>query len=96
MQIHFFLFFYAGEKVKFQMKHVLIFLLVIIAFSPQAISYPQEQLKQCIASEKKNINLKGASGASIQNYCDCALELIVDKSEEFKESGYKCAVMNLQ
>jgi len=73
------------------MRLLSIFLLVIFIFSGTAIAYPQDQLKQCISSAKQNPNIKGASESSIENYCDCALNLIVDQGKDRRDSGYKCA-----
>ncbi len=53
-------------------------------------------LVDCISSAKGNPSIEGASESSIENYCDCALDLIVDQSKDVRESGYECAVMNFQ
>ena len=70
------------------------FLLVIFSFSPVVIAYPQEQLNDCISSAQKNPSIEGASKSSIENYCNCALQLIVDEGKELRESGYQCALKN--
>ncbi len=31
---------------------------------------------------------------SIENYCDCALKLIVDENKDIRSTGYECAVKN--
>ena len=66
-------------------------LLVLIAFSPTALAYPQDQLKDCITSAQKNPNIEEVSESSIEQYCDCALKLIVDEKKDVRESGYECA-----
>jgi len=73
------------------MRRLSLFLLVIFIFSGTAIAYPQDQLKQCIFSAKQNPNIQGASDSSIESYCDCALNLIVDEGKDRRDSGYKCA-----
>ena len=78
------------------MKLLVLFLMVIFAFSPKAISYPQDQLKECISTAKQNPNIEGVSETSIENYCDCALKLIVDEGEDIKSSGYECASKNFE
>ncbi len=72
------------------------FFFVLFAFSTGARSYEQEMLVDCISSAKGNPSIEGASESSIENYCDCALDLIVDQSKDVRESGYECAVMNFQ
>ena len=76
------------------MKLLTLCLLVLLAFSPTALAYPQDQLKDCISSAKKNPNIEGVSESSIEEYCDCALKLIVDEGKEVRESGYECAQKN--
>ena len=76
------------------MRYLVLLLLVILAISPKAISYPQDQLKDCITSAQKNPNVKDISQSSIEQYCDCALTLIVDEKKDVRESGYKCASEN--
>ena len=69
-------------------------LLVLITFAPTAFAYPQDQLKDCITSAKKNPNVKDVSQNSIEKYCDCALTLIIDEEKDVRESGYECAKKN--
>ena len=81
------------KRIK-QIGLITIFFLVVIFFTPPAIAYEQEQLSECIASAKSNNSIEGVSESSIKNYCDCALDLIVDKGKEVGESGYECAIEN--
>ena len=78
--------------VKFNMSFLAFFLFVFLAFQPTALAYPQDQLKDCISSAQKNPNLEEVSLNSIENYCDCALNLIVNEKKDVRESGYECAV----
>ncbi|WP_036901886.1 MULTISPECIES: hypothetical protein [Prochlorococcus] len=80
-------------------KQVFLIPLVVFAlviFASSASAYEKEQLVDCIASAKENIAIKGVSENSIENYCDCALELIVDKNKNVQESGYECAVKSFE
>ena len=43
---------------------------------------------------QNNPKVRGASENSIEKYCDCALELIVDESKNRRDSGYACALEN--
>jgi len=76
------------------MKLLTFCLLVLIVCTPTAFAYPQDQLQDCIASAKKNPNVKDVSQSSIEKYCDCALNLIVDEAKDVRESGYECAKQN--
>ena len=71
-------------------------LLAFILFATDARAYQEDMLLDCISSAKENTSLEGISQRSIENYCDCALELIVDQSKDVQESAYKCAVKNFQ
>ena len=73
------------------MRIVIIVLLLSLTFSSKAIAYPQNQLKECTLSAKSNPNILGAPELSIENFCDCALRLIVDEGKEPKESANLCA-----
>ena len=79
------------KKIK---KFILVSLLFLLAMSfvPSAIAYDQEQLADCISSAKGNTSIEGVSESSIENYCDCALDLIVDQGKDVRESGYECAI----
>ena len=68
--------------------------LILLVFSPPALAYPQDQLKDCISSAQKNPNIKDVSQRSIEEYCDCALNLIVDQGKAIREAGYECAAKN--
>ena len=72
------------------------FFLALFAFSLGARSYEKEMLVDCISSASKNTSIEGVSESSIENYCDCALDLIVDQNKDVRESGYECAVKNFQ
>ncbi len=76
------------------MKLLIIFFLVVLAFSSEAISYPQDQLKECILGSKQNPVILGVPEESIKNFCICSLELIVDQGKEVHDSANKCASKN--
>ncbi|WP_320667530.1 hypothetical protein [Prochlorococcus sp. MIT 1307] len=73
------------------MRFLAIFLLVVFSYLPTGMAYPQDQLKECISSAQQNPNIEGVSKESIEEYCDCALKLIVDEGQDRRTSGYKCA-----
>ena len=76
------------------MRFLTFCLLVLLAFTPAALAYPQDQFEDCISSAQKNPNVKDVSQSSIERYCDCALTLIVDQKKDIRESGYECAQQN--
>ena len=53
-------------------------LLTLILFVLDVNAYELDILVDCISSARENTAIEGASEASIANYCDCALDLIVD------------------
>ena len=69
--------------------------LILICFSQNALAYSQDDLSDCISSAKSNPNIGTIPESSLQNYCDCALKLIVDEGKEIRESGYECASKHL-
>ena len=79
------------QKIR-QVLFTLFFLVVVILLAPSAMAYEQTQLNDCILSAKDNSAIKGASERSIESYCDCALNLIVDQGKDVRESGYECAI----
>ncbi len=72
------------------MKFLLIFLLVIMIVPQMVFAYPQAQLKECILGVKRNPIILGAPESSISNWCDCALQLIVDQEKDDVESAKQC------
>ncbi len=78
------------------MRLLVAFLVLFFLFTPTVISYPQEQLQDCIASAKQNPSIEGVTEESIESYCDCALTLIVDQGEDIRSSGYECALKNFE
>ena len=69
-------------------------LLAFFLFTPSVRAYEQNQLADCISSAKENSSIEGVSEISIEKYCDCALELIVDQGKEIRQSGHECAIKN--
>ena len=65
-------------------------------FTSGVTAYEQDMLLDCISSASENTSIEGVSDSSIENYCDCALDLIVDQKKDVRESGYECAVKNFQ
>ena len=78
------------------MKSSLILALLIFSFSIPAYSYPESQMKDCLTSAKKNPATQGVPEESLKNYCDCALQAIIDQGRDIRESGYECALKNFQ
>ena len=66
--------------------------LIVFVIAPFVRAYEPDQLTDCISSALINPALEGVSESSIQNYCECALDLIVDQQQDVRDSGYKCAV----
>ncbi len=66
--------------------------LILLVSAPLVRAYDSAQLLDCISSAVKNPSTEGFSESSIQKYCECALELIVDQNKNVRESGYECAV----
>ena len=76
------------------MKNLLLISLLFLFFAGTAYSYPESQMEDCISSALKNPATNSISKASITNYCDCALKLIIDQKKNIRESGYECAKIN--
>ena len=70
------------------------FLLILLLLTPVVRAYEQDMLEDCISSASENTSIEGVSVRSIENYCDCALDLIIDQGKDVRESGYECAVKN--
>ena len=67
------------------------FLLMIFLLSPSsAIAYPQDQLKECMLGAKSSPTVLGVPEASIENWCDCVLGLIIDEGKEDIPSANEC------
>ena len=78
-------------EIKLRAMRVLaILLFILISISPIANAYPEDQLKECIMGSKQNPIILGVPEDSIRNYCNCALELIVDEGQGVKESANQC------
>ena len=74
------------------MRVLAILMLVIFTLQPQAIAYPQEQLKECILGIKQSPITLGVPEKSIENLCDCALSSIIDKDKEMQSKLFnQCA-----
>ena len=69
-------------------------LTLCLFISSAAFAYEQQQLSACILNAKNNAALKGFNEKSMENYCDCALNLIMDQGKDIQNSGYECAVKN--
>ena len=81
------------KKIK-QSIPIACLLLAVFFFNTSVRAYEQEQLSDCISSAQENTSIEGVSVNSIKNYCDCALNLIIDKNKDVRESGYECAIKN--
>ena len=76
------------------MRNLLIITLLFLSLTGTAYAYPESQMEDCISSALKNPATNSISKASITNYCDCALKLIIDQKKNIRESGYECAKIN--
>ena len=74
------------------MRFLAFCLLVLFAFPPTSLAYPQDQLQQCILSSKQSPIILGTPEKSIADFCDCSLKLIVDERQEGEISVNECAV----
>ena len=63
---------------------------------PLAQAYEPDQLGDCISSSRNNPSIQGVSESLIQDYCECALDLIVDQKQDPRESGYECAIKSFR
>ena len=69
-----------------------IFLILTMFFFGSLVkAFEPEELEDCILNASKNPSIEGVSKNSIQNYCECALDLIVDQRKDIRTSGYECA-----
>ncbi len=73
-----------------KMKILAIFLLVFFIFQPIAYSYPKDLLKECILGAKRSPLLVGVPAVEVENWCNCTLELIVDKGKGDLDSANFC------
>ena len=78
------------------MRLLIFCLTILLVFSPIALAYPQDQLKKCVLSTKQSPIILGAPERSIEQYCDCALTLIVDEQKEAQSSINQCALSNFR
>ena len=78
------------------MKNLLIITLLFLSLTVTAYAYPESQMDDCIASALKNPATRTISKNSITNYCDCALNAIIDENKDIRESGYECAKKNFE
>ena len=76
------------------MKFILFLLLFIFTFSRPVYSYTDIEMEECISSALSNPATQSITKDSITNYCDCALQAIIDEKRDIRESGYNCAVKN--
>ncbi len=74
------------------MRWLLIIFVVIFSVPSIALAYPRDQFKDCLESALQNPAIDGVSQDSVENYCDCALKLIVDEGRNRRSSGYECAL----
>tara|TARA_Y100001968_G_C19370827_1_gene725056 strand:- start:938 stop:1174 length:237 start_codon:yes stop_codon:yes gene_type:complete len=77
------------------MKYFIIFLLIIFIQAETAYSYTESQREDCISSALNNPATKSIPSDLLVNYCDCALKAIIDENKDIRESGYQCALKNL-
>tara|TARA_B100001250_G_C19688150_1_gene739021 strand:- start:492 stop:731 length:240 start_codon:yes stop_codon:yes gene_type:complete len=73
------------------MKSLIAFFLIIFISSPVSIAYPTDQMDECILAAKSNPAVLQLPESAIEDFCDCALTLIIDEGNNDKESAKKCA-----
>ena len=80
------------KRILIQSKFLIVITTILLS-DPSAISYPQNQLNDCIRSAKSNkaVSESGVPESSIEGYCDCALRKILDKGKNQTRSAKKCA-----
>ena len=76
------------------MKRIFILTTFLFFFASSASSYPEKQMNDCVSSALSNPATKSISKIKIMNYCDCALNAIIDENKSIRESGYQCAQKN--
>ncbi len=72
------------------MKLLAIFLGLILAFSSKALAYSPDQLQECILGVKQNPIVLGVPEDEIVDFCNCALESIVDQDKDDRATGIEC------
>ena len=76
------------------MNAILIISIIVLNYTGTAYSYPESQMEDCFSSALNNPATKSISKIAITNYCDCALQAIIDENKDIRESGYECAQKN--
>ena len=81
-------------KIFYNIKALILILvfLYILVFTNSVYSYENEQLQDCIEKAQINKSISGKSKEEIEKYCNCALDLIIDKHKNIRNSGYECAL----
>ena len=76
------------------MKILIIISFIIFSFVGTVHSYPESKMNDCIESALSNPAYKSKSKSKIKDYCDCALNAIIDENKNIRLSGYECAQQN--
>ena len=74
------------------MRFLLVFLLInfLLLAPASACAYPESQFKECLLGVKRSPIILGVPEQSIENFCDCALEKIIDQGIDDKTAGIDC------
>ncbi len=75
------------------MKLIIILLFFTLSFAQIAVAYPENYLKECIIGIKQSPIVIGAPESELKQWCNCTLELILDKGNEDKSAAAYCGHM---
>ncbi len=73
------------------MRLFIICALIFFLAGSRAIAYPLDQFNECVRSSESNKSILGVSQESIADFCDCALEKIIDEGKKVESSANECA-----
>ena len=72
------------------MRLIAIILFFTLSFPQIAGAYPENYLKECILGVKQSPIVIGAPERELIEWCNCTLELIIDKGKGDKFAGSYC------
>ena len=75
--------------------HILLIYIFLVPLIPSVSAYPEDQLHECILAAKTNPSLLGVPETSIEGFCDCALNYILDQGKNAKNSANQCIKIHL-
>tara|TARA_B100000029_G_C17276103_1_gene851701 strand:+ start:457 stop:702 length:246 start_codon:yes stop_codon:yes gene_type:complete len=68
------------------MRFLLAFLLGLFLLAPIVNAYSQEELQKCVVSTNSNPNLEQFSVDALENFCGCALTILVDEGKTLQKA----------